>query len=523
MLYIEEAFALPWTVPINDLMDFLVAASTSPSPFNNANLGMPQIWDSKNLALIKCFMLLCSGFAGHATKDFWQKLKALFEIRRKNGLVLEDTDIQKISTSLIETAQSAFRATGTIGTKAAVEITVRLVSDVESEEARKALWTTVFIPRLRAFLAAYKADLEIGMREALSHGLFVMSLTRPSDFSSIWNEACESLIQLMAEDFEKPTFTLASRRWIELCFIILSLYAPGNLDAERLLFLASMMHVFQKALDLTAESNGMFHDGMLFMADLLVHEPFVDALFAEPKFKATRRALGNFVRSEKHAVIFIRSKSADPFLLVLLSLRNRHWEFKSVWKTIFSETIPDDRRIGVDDPSSLLATVVSVDTHSLKAYIDSPSGLSMNLVKEMQGAMIKSPKSDDSETEDTGYIDELFVKLVVLRGTALLVVDTLGVLVSEETTAALIGIVFRPEFPSERRNVLIASLCEQDTKFPEFFLLHALGDPTTPSPPNAETAPPRCCDVEEFLWELFRSRNVARYGAHLKLTNEVQP
>jgi hypothetical protein len=522
MLYIEEAVALPLTVPINDLMEFLVAASTSPSPSNNANLGMPQIWDSKNLAMNKCFMYLCSGFAGHATKDFWQKLNALFEIRRKNGFVIDDINIQKISNSLVKTAQSAFRATGTTGTKAAVEITVRLISDVEDEEARKASWKTLFIPRLHAFLEAYKADLEIGMREALSHGLFIMSLTRPSDFSTIWNEACESLIKLMAEDFEKPTFALASRRWMEICFIVLSLYAPGNLDAERLLFLTSMMHAFQKALDLTAESDGKFYDGILFMADLLQHESFVDPLFAEPKFKETRRALGTFVRSEKHAVIFLRSKSADHFLRVLLGLRKRHWEFKNVWKTIFAETIPDDRTIGVEDPSSLLAKVVSVDTPSLKEYIDSPTGLNMNLVKEMHGAMIKAARSKDSETEDTGYIDDLFVKLVVLRGTALLVVDALGVLVSEETTAALIGIVFRPEFPYERQILLITRLCEQDTKFAEFFLVHALHDPTAPSPPIAESPPPPCWDVEDFLWKLFRSRNGARYNAQLELTNEVQ-
>src|ERR1700737_2860384 len=137
---------------------------------------MPQIWDPSNEKLHKAFekFLKFRGISS-ADKDFWLQLQRLFDMWRKNNVLLMPSHVIAMSNALIEVSQKAIRASAETATSTAFRITVQMISDMDVEVVRRRLWDDILVPKLQAFLLMEgKKGTETNMGAALGEALYLI-------------------------------------------------------------------------------------------------------------------------------------------------------------------------------------------------------------------------------------------------------------------------------------------------------------------------------------------------------------
>jgi hypothetical protein len=434
-----------------------------------------------------------------STPDHWQKIQILFDSFRK-GVAQISNELNWVINGLFVGTTKELRPSVAIAYNVTYTILVSLISEIQDDGSREKAFETEFLPKVRQYLEAKKADASIS--EALGHALSVMS--RPNDLEIIWTDVCRYLIELMSQPFgvfdSEIDFVSVSQRWTELITSTLRNYstAPSHQKQDyptKSIFLKISARPFEEAISKVLNSDGTWVDGISFLTALVENAFFWNALLESTEMDTAMRTVKVLVSTE-HAVKLLHSASSRLFIrMVLVYCTSNDAGAADVWQILINEGIPIDRLIDVLNPDALIYQLVSIvkpplqttSTDRHQSMLSAPRGVNVNLVQELTTAL---KSQEDFESQLGKQIEGLLISLCSLHGNAISSgSDILGILISDETSLAL----WRSwDLDSPTFIHVVTEVCARDPSFAGVLL-----QPNSKGYDNS-------WDVSGLLWKVYK-------------------
>jgi hypothetical protein len=435
-----------------------------------------------------------------STPDHWQKVQILFDSFRKEGVAQISNELNWVINGLFVGTTKELRPSVAIAHNVTYTILVSLISEIQDDKSREKTFETEFLPRVRQYLTAKKADASIS--GGLGHALSVVS--RPHDLEIIWTDVCRYLIELMSQPFgvfdSEIDFVSVSQRWTELITSILRNYSttPSHQKQDyptESIFLKISARPFEEAVSKVLNSDGAWVDGILFLTSLVENTLFWNALLESTEMDNAMRAV-NVLVSTEHAVKLLHSASSRLFIrMVLVYCNSNDTGAPDVWQILINEGIPTDRPIDVQNPEALIYQLVSIfkpplqvtSTDRHQSILNAPRGVNVNLAQELTTAL---KSQEDFESPLAKQLEGLLISLCCLHGNAISgVSNILGILISDETSLVLLR---SWDLDSPTFIHVVTEVCARDPSFAGVLL-----QPNSKGYDNS-------WDVSGLLWNLYK-------------------